>query len=244
MRSRVLGGRVTSAIVAGLIVSVAIGGGYAVASIGGGGKINACSQKGTHLLYTGKCKKGDTKLSWNKVGPQGPPGPGATSAVFNAAGTSSPTPTSLGSMGAYTLSASCAQPSVGTTVANLIVAGPAGEIDGMTNGGGGGTTESPDVEKFAALPPPGISLFGGVTSSGAEHDVVSNWVWLPSSGGTPVDAAATVVAIGGSTNTCHISVLVTPVSSSTSVGAPIRAGTRVLTGQKSLSHGPTVRTIP
>jgi hypothetical protein len=233
MRSRLLGGRVTSAIVAGLIVSVVVGSGYAVASISGGGTIKACSQKGTHLLYTGKCKKGDKKLSWNTRGPQGPPGPGATSAVFSATGTASPTPTALGSMGPYTLKASCAQPSAGTTVASLFVTGPAGEVDGMTNGAGGGPTEGPDVEPFPALN--GVSLYGGVTSTDSAKDVVGNWVWLPSTGGYPVDAAITIIAVGSTTNTCHISVFVTPASSSTSAGAA---------SQGARMHAATGRTIP
>jgi hypothetical protein len=238
MRSRRLGGRVTAAIVAGLIVSIAVGGGYAVASISSaGGKINACSQKKTHLLYTGSCKRGDKKLSWNKRGPQGP---GATSRVFNGTGTASPTPTPLGSMGAYTLKASCVQPSPGTTVANLFVTGPAGELDGMTNGGVGGPSEGPDVEPFGPL---NIALFGGVSSTGTPTDVVSNWVWLPSSG-TAADSAITIVSNGGATNTCHISVFVTPASSSASSGAAIHSGTRVVTGQKARSTSSTVKTIP
>jgi len=30
--------------------------------------------KRTHVLYTGKCNKGDKGLSWNKTGPRGPQG--------------------------------------------------------------------------------------------------------------------------------------------------------------------------
>jgi hypothetical protein len=63
-----------------LLVLAIAGGGYAIAS--DGGTIQACALKRTHVLYTGKCKKGDKKLSWSKVGPRGATGPtGASGAV-------------------------------------------------------------------------------------------------------------------------------------------------------------------
>lgn len=245
MRSRLLGGRVTSAIAAGLVVSALVGGGYAVASIGSsGGKINACRQKGTHLLYVARCKKGDTKVSWNKRGPQGPAGPGATSHVFNSTGTAAPIPTSLGAMGAYTLKASCVQPIAGTTVANLFVSGPAGELDGMTNGGGGGGTEAPDFEPFAS-PLVDVSLFGGVSSTGSTTEAISNWLWIPSSGSPAADAAVTIVSNGGATNTCHIVVFVTPASSSSSVvGTAMHSSNRVVAGPNARSKSTDFKTIP
>jgi hypothetical protein len=70
---RLIASRVTSAVAAGVLVLVIAGGGYAIAS--GGGTIRACAHKRTHVLYTGKCSKGDTKLSWSQVGPRGAKGP-------------------------------------------------------------------------------------------------------------------------------------------------------------------------
>jgi hypothetical protein len=235
MRIRLLRGRVTSAIAVGVIVVVAVGGGYAAASVSGGSsQIRACSQK-THVLYTGSCKKGDAKLSWNK---QGPPGPGATSVVFNANGTASPIPTSLGTIGAYTMSASCVQPSQGTTTANLFVSGPAGELDGMTAQGGAG--EAPDVEKFGAIS--GVPLYGGVTSSGTPAEHVSNYLWLPSSG-TAAEAMTTVYSVGGATNACHISVFVTPAGSTTAFDGATQSGVPIMGGKARLGR-PAVRAIP
>jgi hypothetical protein len=69
---RVLAARGTPAIAVGLLTLLVAGGGYAIAS--GSGTVNACVHKGTHALYTGKCKHGDSKLSWSKVGPKGATG--------------------------------------------------------------------------------------------------------------------------------------------------------------------------
>jgi hypothetical protein len=77
---RLVASRATSAVAAGLLVLGIAGGGYAIAS--DGGTLQACAHKGTHVLYTGKCKKGDKKLSWSQVGPRGATGrSGATGAV-------------------------------------------------------------------------------------------------------------------------------------------------------------------
>jgi hypothetical protein len=157
------------------------------------------------VLYTGKCHKGDEKLTWNKFGPQGP---GATTLIFNGSGTASPTPTALGKMGAYTLKASCVQPSAGDTIANLLVTGPAGEIDGMSSGASGGN-ETPDDEQFPALTD--LPLYSGIGSTGGESQAVGDWLWIPSSG-PGAQALITIISIGGSTNTCHISIAVTPTS--------------------------------
>ncbi len=64
--------RATTAAAVGVAVLLVAGGGYAVAS--GGGTITACAHKDSHALYTGRCKKGDQKLTWNQVGPPGPKG--------------------------------------------------------------------------------------------------------------------------------------------------------------------------
>ena len=145
-------GSVTSralfAALVGVVVLLAAGGGYAVAS-SSSKKITACVHKHGRGLYTGKCTKHDKKLTWNTTGPAGPAGPagatgatgapgatgsqgpGATSLVFNEAGTASPTPTTLGTAGPYSMSADCIEPSAGTTTTRLLEAGPAATIDGF-----------------------------------------------------------------------------------------------------------------
>ncbi len=76
---RLLASRTASATAAALLGMLVAGGGFALAS--GGGKIKACVHHGTHVLYTGKCKSGDKKLSWNKAGVAGPQGPAGTPAT-------------------------------------------------------------------------------------------------------------------------------------------------------------------
>lgn len=63
---------VSAAAVVGIVATLAAGGGYALASRGG--TISGCVSKHGHVLYVGKCKKGDSKLVWNRTGPQGDPG--------------------------------------------------------------------------------------------------------------------------------------------------------------------------
>jgi hypothetical protein len=77
---RLVASRAASAVAVGLLVLAIAGGGYAIAS--DGGTVRACAHKRTHVLYTGKCKKGDKQLSWSQVGPRGTTGPsGATGAM-------------------------------------------------------------------------------------------------------------------------------------------------------------------
>jgi hypothetical protein len=64
--------RGATAAAASILTLLVAGGAYAIAS--GGETISACSRKETHVVYTGKCKKGDKNLTWNQVGPQGPQG--------------------------------------------------------------------------------------------------------------------------------------------------------------------------
>jgi hypothetical protein len=56
----------------GVLALLVVGGGYALASAGG--TIHACVKKRSHTLYTGRCKTGDKRLSWNQTGPSGPRG--------------------------------------------------------------------------------------------------------------------------------------------------------------------------
>jgi hypothetical protein len=60
-----------------LIVALAGGGGYALAA-SKTKTITVCADKGTgvlHLKTRGKCKRGQTRVTWNQRGPQGPQGP-------------------------------------------------------------------------------------------------------------------------------------------------------------------------
>jgi hypothetical protein len=64
----------TSAMIAGvLVLLVAVGGGYALGS-SGHLLITVCVHKHGGGLYVGRCARGDKKLQWNKLGPQGQPG--------------------------------------------------------------------------------------------------------------------------------------------------------------------------
>jgi hypothetical protein len=72
LMKRLLEGRGAPALIVGVLMVLAAGGGYALAR--GSRTIHACVQKGTHALYTGRCRKGDKKLSWSQIGPQGPRG--------------------------------------------------------------------------------------------------------------------------------------------------------------------------
>jgi hypothetical protein len=62
----------TRVVALGMFALLVVGGGYALAS--DGGTIHACVKKRSHTLYTGRCKTGDKRLSWNQVGPRGPKG--------------------------------------------------------------------------------------------------------------------------------------------------------------------------
>jgi len=59
-----------------LVLAVGVGGGYAIAATKTK-TITVCADKGTgivHLKTRGKCKRGQTRVSWNQRGPQGPQG--------------------------------------------------------------------------------------------------------------------------------------------------------------------------
>jgi hypothetical protein len=60
----------------GLVLALAAGGGYAVAA-SNNKTITVCADKQTgvlHLKTRGRCKTGQTRVSWNQQGPQGPQG--------------------------------------------------------------------------------------------------------------------------------------------------------------------------
>jgi hypothetical protein len=58
-------------------LAVVGGGGYALAATSGSGTITACANKKTGELFfrtRGRCARGQTRVSWNRQGPQGVPG--------------------------------------------------------------------------------------------------------------------------------------------------------------------------
>jgi hypothetical protein len=76
------GGRVGTALATGGVVALA-GGGFAVAATSSNkAQISGCVAKDTRALYAAPCRKGDAKLNWSQVGPQGRTGTtGATGAT-------------------------------------------------------------------------------------------------------------------------------------------------------------------
>jgi hypothetical protein len=83
---RLLAGRGTPAVIVGVLMLFVVGGGYAVAASSGGSTIKACAKKKGGTLYTGKCHKGDKKLSWNTTGPKGATGAKGATGGTGAAG--------------------------------------------------------------------------------------------------------------------------------------------------------------
>ena len=65
-------------LVCAVVLVLGIGGGYAYAA-SKTKTIAVCADKGTgvlHLKNHGRCKRGQTRVTWNQQGPQGVPGPG------------------------------------------------------------------------------------------------------------------------------------------------------------------------
>src|ERR1700733_6665125 len=63
-----------------LVLVAGLGGGYALAA-SNTKSITVCADKKTgilHLKTRGKCKRGQTRVTWNQQGPQGVPGPAGT----------------------------------------------------------------------------------------------------------------------------------------------------------------------
>ena len=76
---------------------VGAGSGALASSTAATGTIKACYKTGTalvplnHIGGTVKCPTGDSSLTWNKVGPQGPPGPaGVSQGISTSSSTSVP----------------------------------------------------------------------------------------------------------------------------------------------------------
>jgi hypothetical protein len=162
---RLFSSRGMSAAATGILVLLIAGGGYAIA--GGSGTINACAQKhGHHLLYTGKCKKGDKKLSW---GVQGRPGlAGATGPVGpkGATGTTGATGPSAG----FSSSGEQVTNLSDTTVVSLTL--PAGSF--IINGKVSIADSSAEETTGCYLLPPGVtSTSGAIDESFAATDTTS-----------------------------------------------------------------------
>jgi hypothetical protein len=220
-----LKGRAPFAIVSVAAV-LAIGGGYAFASAGSSKQIRACVHRHGHDLYTGKCAKHDKKISWSTSGPpgrpgapgatgpqgvqglQGPPGPqgpGATKMVYNSGGAASPAPIiTLGDVGAWTVSARCAQGG-STTSLDLLIQGPSGQLDGLIVTGAGASPQSSPLVAHST-PSPVFNVTSSTTTAAIQSFQL---LWLPSTG-TSADTTLTMVATGAAINTCHLSLAVTP----------------------------------
>ena len=67
-------------LVCGVVLVLGLGGGYALAA-SKTKTITVCADKGTgilHLKKHGRCKRGQTRVTWNQQGPQGVQGPAGT----------------------------------------------------------------------------------------------------------------------------------------------------------------------
>ena len=224
---RLFAARGASAVGVGIVVLLVSGGGYAIASGGGGGRINACVHKAGGGLYVAKkCGRHNTKLSWNKVGPtgaagatgaagsagsvgptgpSGPQGPGATKIVYDATGSASPTPTAIGAIGPYSMTATCSG-SGGTTAVELFLTGPSGRVDGLIVNGA--TPEAGST----ALTTPTNQLIDTASSASTTATVDSADLFFIPSTGTATQVLLTLAATGGATNACHVSMALTPTS--------------------------------
>ncbi len=140
------------------------------------------------------------------TGITGAPGPGAMDFVFNSSGTASPTPTTLGHAGPFSLSGECVQ-SGSSTKTVVLEEGPSTTIDGFDILGA--TPHSVSVP-FPAHPTPGELV--GVTSTTTTPETYAYSLFLEPSSGSPVDTTITIAATGGTTDTCHASMVVIPTS--------------------------------
>jgi hypothetical protein len=224
---RLFAARGASAMGVGILVLLVSGGGYAIASGGGGGRISACVHKaGGGLFVAKKCGKHDTKLSWNEVGPRGaagatgasgsagsvgptgpsgPQGPGATNIVYDATGVASPTPTAIGSIGPYSLTAICSG-SGGTTAIELFMTGPSLRVDGVEVAGSTPMAESQTITT------PTNAVIGLATSGTTTSTIDSADLFFIPATGTATQVLLTIDATGGANNTCHSSIAITPTS--------------------------------
>jgi hypothetical protein len=219
---RLLASRGASVAAAGILVALIASGGYALASGGSSKKITVCvSHKGGTLYKAKRCAKHDKKLTWNKQGIQGvpgqpggtgPQGPGATTLVYNATATASSPTATIGTLGPYTLTGTCAS-SAGSTTFNVKASGsPSLQVDGFSVG----NTATFGESTLIAGPLSNVTF--GVAGPSTTQDVESGTVLLFPAGGAPFEITATLSAAGGTavpgvaTNTCRLSIIITPAA--------------------------------
>ncbi len=223
---RLLAASGSRALTVGVVALLIAGGGYALATAGSK-TITACvHQHGGALYVAKKCAKHDTKLSWSKVGPRGPAGtkgntggqglpgkpgaqgPGATTLVFDATGTASPTATAIGAMGPFALTGTCVQ-SGATTSLTVNISGPGRQQDGFILSGG------PVTPFSLAFPPVSNSDFDTSSSSTTTARTIEVQATFIPTSGQSVQVLQTTSVTGSTTNTCHFSMSITPSSTTT-----------------------------
>jgi hypothetical protein len=220
--------RGTAAAFVGMLALVAAGGGYAVASGGATTRVNACIHRHGGGLYVAKtCAKGDRGISWNKVGPRGqqgprgntghvgPQGPGATSINFTTNGSASPTPVAIGKAGPLTPMGACTTTGSGGTATTQFVLsykGPALRVDGFFIRPDG------SAAPYSVSAPATLSQHLGTVGPTSGQAAESAQLFVIPSGHAPFELTLTAVADGGSpttgatADTCHLSVVITPVA--------------------------------
>lgn len=216
---RLFASRGTAAAFLGVLALAVAGGGYALASSSTINTINACIRAHGGDIYVAKaCAAGDRAISWNKVGPRGPQGPGATSINFNTAGSASPTLMTIGKAGPLTPKGTCTTTGTGGSATTSFVVsytGPALRVDGSLILPAG--TAVPYSQSAPATTTPTGQHLGTVGPTTGQA-VESAELFVVPSGQAPVEVMLTAVAVGGSpTNgatpdTCHLSAVITPVA--------------------------------
>jgi hypothetical protein len=209
--------RGTAAAFAGMLVLAVAGGSYAIAS-GGANTINACVRAHGGDIYIAKtCARGDRAISWNKVGPRGPQGPGATSINFTTNGSASPTPVTIGKAGPLTAMGTCTTTGSGGSATTQFVVGykgPALHADGLI------ILPSGSAQPYSVSTPGSANQHLGTVGPTQGQAVESAQLFVIP---TPVGSArfelmVTAVAAGGSPSngatpdTCHFSAVITPVA--------------------------------
>lgn len=165
---RMLRARGASAAVAGVAILLVAGGGLALA--GGGRTIKACVHKGSHALYTGRCRKGDKKLTWNTAGPRGPAG---------ATGATGPQG-SAGSPGA---------PGTARAYAHVEVSGGSPTFDAARTRGFIAVSR-PSTGQYCLTPAPGVDE--------SSYPAVADPEWSGSNGASfPSEASVSDIVLGG-----------------------------------------------
>jgi hypothetical protein len=219
---RLLAARGGSAAAVGALMLLGAGGGYALAAGSSGSAIHACVHKHGGDIYMAKrCAKGDKRITWSKVGPQGQPGipgvrgiqgiqgqpgsqgPGATYFAWDPSGTASTTPVQIGTIGPWAVNGTCFQSGTQTTI-EVTITGPGGRTDGF---GTLGTTSFTERGTFG--PQTNGSIFGGASLTTTPNEESAEVLMIPTSGGA-VEVHETFIVTGSTTNPCHVSASVTP----------------------------------